>query len=118
MREILSFPIAVMWLPDDIISLLSEASGMNLSKMSDFTHGVIQCNNFKILFDIISTTDAIGIASKRVIDKSFYKNAITLLQLTLPGFKTHYGIVKNNRYSQSPAVDLLELNIIEAAGAP
>lgn len=114
-REILNFPMAVMWLPDAFISLLNKTSGMSLSNMSDFPHGVIQCNNFKILFDIISSTDAIGITSQRVLDKTFHKNTITLLKQTLIDFQTHYGIVKNNRCSQPPAVDLLELNIIEAA---
>jgi len=114
-QEILDFPIALMWIPDDIISLLSEMSGIRLSKMSDLAHGVIQCNNFKILLNIISNTNAIGIVSRKVVSQSYYEDDITLLPLKLPGFKTQYGIVKNKRYSQSPAVKLLYVNITEAA---
>lgn len=116
-QEILNFPIAVMWLPDDIILLLNELSGMRLSKMGDLAAGVIQCDNFEILSKIISTTDAIGIMTERVINRSYYREAITLLPLTLSGLKTHYSIVKNKRYSQPPAVELLHWNIIEAASA-
>lgn len=114
-KEILEYPLATMWLPKSVLTMLRKISEINFSEITDFPCGVIKCDNFSILFKIISSTNAVGISCEEVINKSYYKDGIKTLPIVLPEFITHYGIVSLKGCTQPPAIEFLNQCIIASA---
>lgn len=112
-RDVFEYPLAVMWLPKAILQLLYKLAERELTELTDLPCGVIQCDFLKILFEVISSSNAIGVTTKAAMQDMLYEKKISLLPITVPELKTCYGLVRNTEYSLSPTVLLLQQYIIE-----
>lgn len=114
-KEVIEYPLATMSLPTVVVTMLQEISGIDIFNTADLPYGFIQCDNFSILLNIISSTNAIGISCEEVVDRSMYKNDIVFLPIRFAEFMTHYGAVSLKGCTHPPAIDFLHQCISEAA---
>ena len=115
LQDILAYPLATMWLPPAVISMLNNIAGINLSDITDWPCGAIKCDNFSILLNIVNATNAITISTEAVINKSRFKDSFTFLPLILPEFVTHFGIVSLKNCTLPPAIEALHQCLKDAA---
>lgn len=114
-RDILAFPLGLMWLSDRIFALLSRLSGTTIRKSEDLGTSIIECDNMSILLCIVTDSDAVTITSREILAHSVYKDQIHLLPLLIPEFKSGYHIVSLKNYSTVPAVSCLRNLFLETA---
>ncbi len=81
MKDILGFPIAVMWLPGSIIDMLSRATNVDHTDITDLPNGVVKCDNFSILHAILHLIDAVGMSIDELIQNSQYSEQLTHLTI-------------------------------------
>lgn len=115
LEDIFEYPLATMWLPATVISMLQNMSAHNFSTITDWPCGVIKCDNFSILWNIVSSTNALTISCEDILNKSIYKENLTFIPLILSEFNTHFGIVSLKDCTQPPAIEYLKKCINEAA---
>lgn len=111
-KDIFSYPLAVMWLPEKFLISLAKESNIQANSVYDLPCSVIQCDYLKVLFDVISESDAIGIIT-RSISESHNKQQLALLPLSLPELNTNYGLVSLANYSKPPALQHFQQYMIE-----
>lgn len=116
-KDVCQYPLAVMWFPESIFLMLEKLSGIKMVASSELPCGIIRCDNFTILLDIIDSTDAVGIACPQVIDKSGHKDQIHFLPMRFPEFMTQYGAVSLKGHTPPPAIDFLTQCMEDAAEA-
>ena len=80
--------------------------------MDDLPSAVLQCDYLKVLFDIISNSDAIGLITRPILNFPREQQLVPL-PLTMPELNTHYGLVSLSNYSQPPAVQMFQQYMIE-----
>lgn len=115
LHDVLTYPLATMWLPTAVVSMLRNMSGINLSEITDWPCGVIKCDNFSILWNIVNATNALTISNAEIVNKSRFRDNFTFLPLILPEFVTHFGIVSLKNCTQPPAIEYLQQCVSEAA---
>ncbi len=111
-KDLFSYPLAVMWFPKVILIALAKAAGLHLDSIDDLPSAVLQCDYLKVLFDIISESDAIGLITRPILNLP-REQQLVLLPLTTPELNTHYGLVSLSNYSQPPAVQMFQQYMIE-----
>ncbi len=114
MKNVFSYPLATMWFPEELLNVLARSAGLELSSIKDLPCAVLQCDYLKVLSDIITDSDAVGLITRPVLNCSIHKQQLTLLPVTLPELNTHYGLISLTRYSQSPVVQIFQQYMIEA----
>ena len=111
-KDLFFYPLAVMWFPKVILIALARAAGLHLDSMDDLPSAVLQCDYLKVLFDIISNSDAIGLITRPILNFPREQQLVPL-PLTMPELNTHYGLVSLSNYSQPPAVQMFQQYMIE-----
>jgi DNA-binding transcriptional LysR family regulator len=111
-KDIFSYPLAVMWLPEKFLISLARESNIQVNSVYDLPCSIIQCDYLKVLFDIISESDAIGIIT-RSISEFHNKQQLALLPLSIPELNTNYGLVSLANYSKPPALQRFQQYMIE-----
>jgi DNA-binding transcriptional LysR family regulator len=112
MKDIFSYPLAVMWFPKVLLSTLAKAAGLQLKSVADLPCAVLQCDYLKVLFDIIADSDATGLITLPILNSPRQQQLVSL-PLTVPELNTHYGLVSLSRYSQPPVVQLFQQYMVE-----
>ncbi len=113
LKDIFSYPQAVMWFPKVLLSSMARKAGLQLNDVTDLPCAVLQCDYLKVLFEIVTGSDAVGLITRSIFDNSIRKEQLALLPITLPELNTHYGLVSLSRYSQSPVVQMFQQYLIE-----
>ena len=113
LKDIFSYPLAMMWVPDVLLKAVVKTAGLQINDMADLPYGVIQCDYLKVLFDIISESEATGLITRSLLSDSLQEQ-LQLLPLTTPELTTHYGLVTLSRYSQPSVVQIFHDYMIEA----
>lgn len=111
-KDIFSYPLATMWLPNKFLISLAKESNIEADKVHDLPCSVIQCDYLKVLFDIISESDCIGIITQS-LSEYHHKDKLTLLPLAIPELNTNYGLVSLANYSKPPALQSFQQYMIE-----
>jgi len=111
-KDIFSYPLAVMWFPRVLLSTLARTAGLQLNDVTDLPCAVLQCDYLKVLFDIISDSDATGLITRSLLNPTLQQQLV-LLPLSVPELNTHYGLVTLARYSQPPVVQMFQRYMIE-----
>ena len=113
LKDIFSYPQAVMWFPKVLLSSMARKAGLQLNNMTDLPCAVLQCDHLKVLFDIVAGSDAVGLITHSILDNSILQQQLSLLPISLPELNTHYGLVTLSRFSQSPVVSKFQQYMIE-----
>lgn|GEM_PF-5071188 len=58
--EIFDYPIATPWIPNVIYQLVASELGLPVAELTAFKNGLIECSYFKLLIDVVLTSNAIG----------------------------------------------------------
>lgn len=114
-KDILEYPMALMWLSDRIFALFSKLSGLDIQQTEDLGAGFIECNNANILLNTVIHSDAITATSKEILAGSVYRDHIFLLPLVIPEFRSDYAIVSLKAFSTIPAITYLKKLFLETA---
>jgi DNA-binding transcriptional LysR family regulator len=113
LKDIFSYPQAVMWFPKVLLSSMARKAGLQLNDVTDLPCVVLQCDYLKVLFEIVTGSDAVGLITRSILNNSIRKEQLTLLPIILPELNTHYGLVSLSRYSQPPVVSKFQQYMIE-----
>ncbi len=113
LKDIFSYPQAVMWLPKAFLYSMAKEAGLQLNHVKELPCAVLQCDYLKVLFEIVTGSDAVGLITQSVLDNSIFRQQISLLPISLPELNTHYGLVTLSRYSKSPAILKFQQFMIE-----
>jgi len=113
MEDIFSYPLAAMWFPKALLDTLARMAGLQIKDMADLPCAVLQCDYLKVLFDIISNSDATGLITHSLLNNNLQQQLV-LLPLSIPELTTHYGLVTLSRYSEPPVVQIFHNYMIEA----
>ena len=111
-KDIFVYPLAVMWFPKVLLNALARTAGLQLNSVDDLPCAVLQCEYLKVLFDIISGSDATGLITLPILNSPRQQKLVSL-PLTVPELNTHYGLVSLSRYSQPPVVQMFQHYMIE-----
>lgn len=112
MKNIFSYPLAIMWFPKSVLLSLARATNLQFNSLVDLPCSVLQCDYLKVLFDIISNSDATGLITRPVLNFP-REQQLVLLPLTVPELNTHYGIVSLSNYSQPPVAKMFQKYMVE-----
>lgn len=112
MKDIFSYPIATMWIPEKVLLSVARVANLQLNSFDDFPCPVLQCDYLKVLFDIISNSDATGFITRPILN-SPREQQLVLLPLKVPEMNTHYGLVSLSDYSQPPSAKLFQKYMVE-----
>ena len=111
--QIFDFPLAVPWLPQSILTLLARSLGREASTIGLFPNGMIECNNFKLLSDVVICSNAIGCGPKAIFAEVLESGKADLLPVESGGMSSQYQMVCLNRYSLSPALEIFRTILLE-----
>jgi DNA-binding transcriptional LysR family regulator len=111
--HIFGYPIATPWLPENIFPILATKTGMDPAFLAKFENGLIECNNFKILLEVVRHSDAVGCGLDRIYSPALAEGEVVALPLGNAGLSTHYGLVNLKRYSASPSMELFKSLLLE-----
>jgi len=112
-KDIFYYPLAIPWVPGKLLISMARESGLQVNSVEDLPCSVLECDYLKVLFDIITESDAVGMVTSSILDNSILHQQLVLLPIPLPDFNTHYGLISLSRYSQSPVVRKFQQYMIE-----
>ena len=118
LEDILNFPIATPHIPDVIYKLISKVSKMPVSKLTAFKKGTIECNYFKLLIDVVLTSEAIGCGLFPIFQDYIERKKLIQLPLYFPAISSDYKFVTLANYVISPAVLILKKNLMSVLDIP
>lgn len=111
--RIFDFPLAVPWLPQSIITMLARGLGREPSTIGLFPNGMIECNNFKLLSDVVRCSNAIGCGLEVIFAQVLEAGKAVLLPVESGGLSSQYQMVCLKRYSLSPALEIFRTLLLE-----
>ena len=112
-KEILNYPIATTWVPNEIYELIASIVGLPVAELTAFKNGLIECSYFKLLIDAVLTSDAIGCGPLPIFADEIDRENLVQLPVTCQGVTSAYGFVILARYSISPAIKILRQILLE-----
>ena len=113
LREIFRYPIATAWLPESIFTTLAEKTGLVASTIARFENGLIECNNFKILLEVVRHSEAVGCGLAVIFSRALTAGEVVMLPIVSGGLSTQYQLVHLKRYSASPAMEVFRSLLLE-----
>lgn len=113
LKEILNYPVATPWIPNDIYELIASEVGLPMAELTAFKNGLIECSYFKLLIDVVLTSDAIGCGLVPIFADAIDRKKLVQLPVTCQGVSSSYGFVSLARYSISPAIKILRQIVLE-----
>ena len=112
-KEIFEYPVVTPWIPAVIYDLVANEVGLPVAEVSAFKNGLIECNYFKLLTDVVLTSNAIGCGPVPVFADAIDGKKLVQLPVTCPSINTEYSFVSLARYSISPAIKILKQTLLE-----
>ena len=103
-KDIFSYQLAITWVPEELLISVARNSGLQLNNVEDLPCAVLECDYLKVLFDIITGSDAVGLITSSILENRILQRQLCLLPISLPELNTHYSLVSLSRYSQSPVI--------------
>jgi DNA-binding transcriptional LysR family regulator len=120
LADVEAFPIATTSVPPRLETLLRSSAARELDKARR-----IRVDTFALMLRIVRETDAIGLASRRMLQDDLSSNRVVILPLAVPWLVTGYGIIRLARRTPSPAAAAftkllreVEAEVAAAADAP
>jgi len=113
-RDIFFYQLAITWVPAELLIAIARESGLQVDDAEDLPCSILECDYLKVLYDIITKSDAVGLITSSILDNSLLQQRLVLLPLSLSELNTHYGLVSLSRYSQSPVVRKFQQYMIES----
>ena len=114
-RDVLDFPLAVMWMPKEVLATLLPGADVGMDEFSEMANGLIECSNLKVMLDIVIASDAVGLTLAPIYRRQIETGQIVLLPFESPEFRSGYEVVTLERYSLAPAVEAFRTCLVEAA---
>ena len=115
LRDVLDFPLAVMWMPKGVLATLVPETGIGMGEFSEMPSGLIECYHLKVMLDTVIASDAVGMTLGPIYQQQIETGQIVLLPLDLPHFRSGYEVITLERYSLAPAVEAFRTYLVEAA---
>jgi DNA-binding transcriptional LysR family regulator len=112
LREIFRYPIATAWLPESIFTTLAEKTSLVASTITRFENGLIECNNFKIMLEVVRHSEAVGCGLAVIFSQALSAGDV-VLPIVSGGLSTQNQLVHLKRYSASPAVEVFRSFLLE-----
>ena len=116
LKDIFDFPIATPWIPKVIYELVANEVGRPVAEITAFKNGLIECSYFKLLIDVVLTSNAIGCGLVPIFTDAIDRKKLVQLPVTYRGVKSEYSFVTLARYSISPAIKILRQTLFETVG--
>ncbi len=116
LKEIFEYPIATPWIPNVVYGLVANEVGMSVAELTTFKNGLIECSYFKLLIDVVLTSDAIGCGLYPIFADGIERKKIVQLPVTCRGINSEYSLVTLENYTLSPAVQILKQTLLETVG--
>lgn len=116
LKNVLDFPWAKMWTPEEVSKIFRPESGDGKDDLSGFPNGLIECDNLQVLLDVVVASDAVGVTVVPTYRRQIEAGEIVLLPFENPDFRSAYKIVTQRRYSLAPSVRALRNCLVEVAG--
>lgn len=104
--NIFRYPIATPWLPESIFTILSQKTGREASSIACFENGLIECNNFRVLEEVVRHSEAVGCGLESIFSQAITAGHVVLLPVIRGEFSSQYQLVHLKRYSASPAMEI------------
>jgi DNA-binding transcriptional LysR family regulator len=98
LAEIQAFPVATTSVPPRMQALLRSSGHEGLAKARR-----IRADTFSLMLRVVRETDAIGMASRRMLQDELDAKRVVLLPLDVPWLVTRYGIIRLARRTLSPS---------------
>lgn len=115
LADIFNYPIAAPWLPVSIFSYLSQKLGLEADQIARFENGLIECNNFTLLIEVVRQSDAVGCGLTSIFAQAVAAGKIVVLPVESFGLSSQYRLLHLKRYSASPALDIFTTLLLETA---
>ena len=115
LSDVLDFPLAVLWMPKEVLATLLPETDIEMDEFSEMPSGLIECYNLKVMLDTVVASDAIGLTLGPIYRQQIESRQIALLPLDLPHFRSGYEVITLERYSLAPAVEVFRNLLVEAA---
>lgn len=113
LREIFDYPIATPWIPNVIYELVARKAGLSEAELIAFKNGLIECSYFKLLIDVVLTSNAIGCGLVPIFADAIDRKKLVQLPVTCQGINSSYSLVSLARYSIFPAINILRQTVLE-----
>lgn len=112
-KHILNYPVATPWIPDIIYEVLSQETGFPISEIKSFENGIIECSYFKLLIDVVLTSDAIGCGLTPIFEDHIERKELVNLPFHCNSVTSNYKVMILSKYLLSPAVIILKENLLK-----
>lgn len=110
-KDILNYPLALPWMPEEMTAQLTTQLGLRRINFSDMSSGLVRCDNFHILNEIIASSDAVGVTTREMLINR-NSNDLQLLTHIRLQLATNFGIIRLKRQAESPAGQLIDSYIL------
>ncbi len=114
LKDIFNFPIATPWVPETIYKLVAHETGLSIDELTAFKNGLIECSYFKLLTDVVLTSNAIGCGLIPIFADAIDRKALVQLPVTSTDVTSMYGFVTLENYTLSPAIQILRQTLLES----
>jgi len=113
LKQIFDYPVATLWIPDNIYEIVARETGIPAAELTTFKNGLIECSYFKLLIDVVLTSNAIGCGLFPIFADAIDKKSIVQLPVTCPSVTSEYSFVTLEIYIISPAIKILREILVE-----
>lgn len=110
-KDVLEYPFATTMLADEIASVLSNESEGLFTSLDDLDSSVIRSNNLSMIFNIVSSSDAICLVTDEILQQK--SSSLRKIDLQLDVLKTNYALVSLKNFLLSSAAKEFQSNIID-----
>ncbi len=113
LKDIFNYPIATPWIPNVIYELVASEIELPVAELTAFKNGLIECSYFKLLIDVVLTSNAIGVGLVPIFADAIDKKTLVQLPITCPSVTSGYNFVTLENYTLSPAIQILKQILME-----
>ncbi len=112
-KEIFNYPIATPLTPNAVYQLVAKEVGLSVAELTAFKNGLIECSYFKLLIDVLVSSNAIGCGIVPIFADAIDRRKLVQLPVTCPGLTSEYSFVTLENYTLSPAIQILKQILME-----
>lgn len=113
LMNIFRYPLATPWLPENIFLLLEQITGLDAKAIARFENGLVECNNFKMLIEVVGQSEAVGCGLFTIFSQAVDSGEVVFLPIKDSGLSSHYEMVHLERYSDSPTLEIFRTLLLE-----
>jgi len=113
LKNIFKYPLATPWLPDNIFSVLAQKTGLDAVAIARFENGLVECNNFKMLIEVVRQSEAVGCGLATIFAQAVNSGEVIFLPIKDSGLSSQYEMVHLERYSASPTLEIFRTLLLE-----